>query len=132
MAKYAGFCASAVDSDDVLGFLLVEMPNGWWLEAQHISSSPGFSEHDIKRHYDRREIATDDDTFEWHGLLTASATRTRFPAAPRPAAGAARACRVCGCTDDDCSACVERTGAPCSWAEPDLCTACVPADVVRG
>lgn len=35
-------------------------------------------------------------------------------------------CRVCGCTDDDCSQCVEKTGAPCSWVEPDLCSACVP------
>lgn len=35
------------------------------------------------------------------------------------------ACRVCGCTDDDCSECIERTGAPCSWAEAGLCSACV-------
>lgn len=40
-----------------------------------------------------------------------------------------RACRVCGCTEDDCSGCVARTGEACSWAEPDLCTACVPAGV---
>ena len=36
-------------------------------------------------------------------------------------------CRVCGCTDDDCRQCIEKTGQPCSWAEPDLCSAC--ADV---
>lgn len=35
-----------------------------------------------------------------------------------------RRCRVCGCTDDDCSQCIERTGAPCSWVDEDLCTAC--------
>lgn len=35
-----------------------------------------------------------------------------------------RTCRVCGCTDDDCSQCVERTGMPCSWVEDDLCSAC--------
>lgn len=34
-------------------------------------------------------------------------------------------CRRCGCTDDDCSACVARTGSPCHWVEPDLCSACV-------
>lgn len=34
-------------------------------------------------------------------------------------------CRECGCTDDDCSGCIERTGEPCSWVEPDLCSACV-------
>jgi len=35
-------------------------------------------------------------------------------------------CRCCGCTEDDCSQCVERTGDACSWATPalDLCTAC--------
>jgi ParB/RepB/Spo0J family partition protein len=34
-------------------------------------------------------------------------------------------CRSCGCTDTDCKRCIERTGAPCSWAEPGLCSACV-------
>ena len=33
-------------------------------------------------------------------------------------------CRVCGCTDDDCTACYLKTGEPCYWAEPDLCSAC--------
>lgn len=35
-------------------------------------------------------------------------------------------CRVCGCSDWDCAQCIERTGAPCSWVESDLCSACVP------
>lgn len=34
-------------------------------------------------------------------------------------------CRVCGCTDNDCMQCVEKTGEPCHWVEPDLCSACV-------
>lgn len=34
------------------------------------------------------------------------------------------ACRVCGCTEDDCSGCIERTGMPCYWVEEDLCSAC--------
>lgn len=38
---------------------------------------------------------------------------------------AERACRVCGCTDEDCSQCIEKTGTPCSWVAPDLCSACV-------
>lgn len=33
-------------------------------------------------------------------------------------------CRKCGCTDDDCRQCIEKTGEPCSWVEPDLCSAC--------
>ena len=43
-------------------------------------------------------------------------------------------CRVCGCTDVDCSGCVERTGEPCSWVEADLCSACsahAPGDQCR-
>lgn len=35
-----------------------------------------------------------------------------------------RQCRVCGCTDDDCASCLERTGQPCWWVEADLCSAC--------
>jgi len=33
-------------------------------------------------------------------------------------------CRVCGCTDDDCHQCIEKTGNPCHWVEDDLCSAC--------
>jgi hypothetical protein len=33
-------------------------------------------------------------------------------------------CRVCGCTDEDCSGCIKKTGEPCYWVEPDLCSAC--------
>ena len=36
-------------------------------------------------------------------------------------------CRMCGCIDSDCSECVERTGEPCYWVEPDLCSACAAA-----
>jgi hypothetical protein len=39
---------------------------------------------------------------------------------------AVRRCRECGCTDEDCSQCVARTGRPCTWVEPDLCSACKP------
>jgi hypothetical protein len=34
-------------------------------------------------------------------------------------------CRRCGCTEKDCSGCIERTGSPCTWVEDDLCSACV-------
>jgi len=35
-----------------------------------------------------------------------------------------RKCRICGCTDDDCSGCIEKTGEPCHWVEEDFCSAC--------
>lgn len=37
-------------------------------------------------------------------------------------------CRKCGCTDSDCSQCIERTGQPCYWLEEDLCSACEAED----
>lgn len=33
-------------------------------------------------------------------------------------------CRVCGCTQDNCEQCIEKTGQPCTWVEKDLCSAC--------
>lgn len=36
-------------------------------------------------------------------------------------------CKECGCTDLDCSQCIEKTGKPCYWVHNkyDLCSACV-------
>ncbi len=40
------------------------------------------------------------------------------------------ACRVCGCTDDDCRPCIEATGEPCMWiderrnADGPICSCC--------
>lgn len=39
-----------------------------------------------------------------------------------------RTCRVCGCTNDNCEQCVEKTGSPCFWVDRDLCSACVMGD----
>lgn len=50
-------------------------------------------------------------------------TDKRRPA-PQTARHGVRTCRVCGCTDDDCRQCIEKTGEPCYWVEPDLCSAC--------
>ena len=33
-------------------------------------------------------------------------------------------CTICGCTDDDCTGCFIRTGQPCHWAAPGICSAC--------
>jgi hypothetical protein len=33
-------------------------------------------------------------------------------------------CRVCGCTQNNCERCVEKTGGSCCWVEDDLCSAC--------
>jgi hypothetical protein len=41
-------------------------------------------------------------------------------------------CRVCSCTDQDCSPCIERTGGRCWWVEADLCSACEPDPIRAG
>lgn len=41
-----------------------------------------------------------------------------------------RRCRTCGCTDDDCRQCIEKTGQACHWIAEDLCSACAPAEPV--
>lgn len=33
-------------------------------------------------------------------------------------------CKICGCTDKDCSQCIAIQGHPCYWAQPDLCSRC--------
>jgi PRTRC genetic system protein E len=35
-----------------------------------------------------------------------------------------RTCRICGCTEDDCKQCIEKTGEACHWIDVDLCSAC--------
>lgn len=61
--------------------------------------------------------------------LAAMPRREQSPR-PAPAGRAAprrvRACRVCGCTDDNCEQCVAKIGERCHWIEEDLCSACRP------
>jgi hypothetical protein len=35
-----------------------------------------------------------------------------------------KVCRVCGCTDEWCPACIKAQGYPCHWVEEDLCSRC--------
>ena len=57
-------------------------------------------------------------THDWKGQVDA------FTAQIAEELGPERSCRICGCTEDDCSGCVRRTGRPCYWIEADLCSAC--------
>lgn len=42
-------------------------------------------------------------------------------------------CQICGCSDYDCSQCIERTGKPCYWVdrECNLCSACEEIWIVK-
>ncbi len=37
-------------------------------------------------------------------------------------------CIKCGCTDENCSQCVESQGEPCHWVAPDKCSRCFDED----
>lgn len=41
-------------------------------------------------------------------------------------------CEQCGCTDADCSQCIKRTGMPCFWVRPMLCSACAGIHPILG
>ena len=41
-------------------------------------------------------------------------------------------CRRCGCCDSDCSECMERTGTPCWWVQPHLCSGCATPEEIAG
>lgn len=65
---------------------------------------------------------------EGHLVNTAAAVLARAVLTPagEPVAPPRARCRVCGCTDANCLGCIEKTGSPCTWVEPDLCSACAP------
>jgi hypothetical protein len=33
-------------------------------------------------------------------------------------------CKKCGCTNLDCTVCINKTGKPCYWVDIDLCSVC--------
>jgi|GEM_PF-1401039 len=47
-----------------------------------------------------------------------------YSARNNPGPSEERACRICGCTDADCSQCIDKTGEPCSWVGQNLCSRC--------
>lgn len=52
------------------------------------------------------------DYIEWEGILFDKIELT------------GQTCRVCGCTQKDCSQCIESQGKPCYWVKDDLCSRC--------
>ena len=68
------------------------------------------------------------DAVERDEIVTAS---YEFAEVSEAVSTCVRRCRACGCTDLDCSGCIERTGRPCHWVEADLCSACVPEKQVK-
>ena len=89
--------------------------------------------HEIDVRYgnrDRKDIAFRTDNRRELLAFLAGMIAMSHDALEVPAKQDEQRCRVCGCTDDDCSGCIERTGEPCSWIEADLCSACVTVSAV--
>ena len=60
----------------------------------------------------------------WWGLESADCDPVLPAQEPEIRDAGVTSCRVCGCTDDDCSGCIKRTGRACHWVEADLRSAC--------
>lgn len=58
-------------------------------------------------------------------LSTKKSSKKKKPTIKETPIDPPQKCRVCGCTEDNCAQCIEKTGGPCHWIEPDLCSACV-------
>jgi len=53
--------------------------------------------------------------------------KTKAPRPPKKTAAVPvepQKCVFCGCTDEDCRGCLERTGESCTWRAENLCSAC--------
>lgn len=72
---------------------------------------------DVRVNACQTNLKTPEDHAAFEGIVRAAVRLMRGDDEPA-------ACRECGCTEDDSSGCIELTGAPCSWVEPDLCSAC--------
>jgi len=77
------------------------------------------------------------DIFRWldrHDRESEIKAMAEQEAADSPTCVAVRRCRICGCTDDDCSQCIAATGKACRWVEgePDLCSRCDTEAWLRG
>ena len=66
--------------------------------------------------------ATDEAADEVLAVIESLGLEGEYAHADDMIAGLAARCRVCGCSDHD--ACVNQYSEPCSWVEPDLCSAC--------
>lgn len=85
------------------------------IEATEIVHCPSPSGGSLCDHRSRGKMATSRAEVNCRRCLTWPSTIAELFGVP---------CRACGCTEDNCAGCIERTGAACHWVEPDLCSAC--------
>jgi len=81
------------------------------------------------RHAPMRRFVTAPEYRALEQIVAEAIAEGRQPVVLGPAGilhvtGPPRRCRICGCTDADCRQCIKKTGKPCHWIEPDLCSAC--------
>jgi hypothetical protein len=93
-------------------------------EAQAINCENGTPSPEVLRVDRRWEHA---EQVAWNLLAdTIPVDADLFPDGPDLAAIDVRACRECGCTDE------EGCAGGCTWSEPDLCSACAPEGCPNG
>jgi ParB/RepB/Spo0J family partition protein len=134
LVRFAGMLCLFNDSKDYMAY--VEFPRlakAFGVDAKKIvdtvapeASSPKEAVKDAPKKPEKK-AAKKGKAAPGPGVKTESGTK-----APEKPKLVERQCRECGCTDDDCRQCIDRTGEPCTWVEPDLCSACAPCDFFAG
>lgn len=72
-----------------------------------------------------RAVSRDEPTEQLVAAMSATAVRFDLGDVANVACAVMRACRGCGCTED------EACEGGCSWVDPDLCSSCVGNHIIR-
>lgn len=106
-----------LDSDEVM----VKAFEGQHLEIEIVAT-------DAEGRQARKKIKTQarSKVLGYIGEIIVTGVNSDDDIAEEPAASHEPTCRVCGCTEGDCSQCKEVTGEACSWVDPEktICTRC--------
>lgn len=92
------------------------LKEGWLMLMNDVTRSTGTVRDPTKEEWARAFTAMS-DPYPWDDV-------SRIVVDPRCESEPMQ-CRFCGCTEADCSQCIERTGNPCSWVASELCSACL-------
>ena len=102
-----------------------------WMETYSViywlRPAPGLLVDDGVRDTDPAFQAEVDKCFEeWIRTFAIPVVEKRMTVSPEieKRSETPRRCRICGCTDNDCTECIAAQGFPCSWVEEDLCSRC--------
>jgi len=81
LMEFVGVCLdTGAYAGDRVGLLVGRFEDGWKVVGEHISSTVGWAEADIRNHFWRRpdELRSEPDTYEWLGALSRDDIEARF------------------------------------------------------